>query len=163
MDNLINLLNNNSNFTIITNTNSNQRQVIASKSLSAGDIIGPSVGLHAEYVLDPVEILTGCDVAQKVLSIDGIGGNKDDEQQRIDKEKIAFWIALAVMGRVERLNNDSNNKLLNLVKKENVSIHRQFNQLVLNQHNKKYTMPIYYHYQEKVLIHAVGRKKNMHY
>jgi len=107
MDNLINLLNHNSNFTIVTNnTTTNQRQVIATKSLTPGDIIGPSNGLPAEYVLDPVEILKCSDVAQKVLGIDvGIGcSDKDDEsidyeQQRIDKEKMAFWLAFAVMGK----------------------------------------------------------------
>ena len=102
MDNLIDLLNNKSNFTIATNTTTtNQRRVIATKSLAAGDIIGPSNGLPAEYVLDPVEILKCSDVAQKVLSIDSgkFYGSINDEQQRIDKEKMAFWIALAVMGR----------------------------------------------------------------
>lgn len=103
MDNLINLLNHNSNFKIVTNnTTTNQRQVIATKSLAAGDIIGPSNGLPAEYVLDPVEILKCSNNAQKVLSVDSSDkddGNINDEQQRIDKEKMAFWIALAVMGR----------------------------------------------------------------
>jgi len=101
MDNLINILNHNSNFTIITNTTTNQqRQVIATKSLAPGDIIGPSNGLPAEYVLDPVDILKCSDVAQKVLSIGGdSSSDKDIEQQRIDKERMAFWIALAVMGR----------------------------------------------------------------
>ena len=101
MDNLINLLNHKSNFTIVANTTTKQRQVVATKPLTPGDIIGPSSGLPAEYVLNPVEILKCSDVAQKVLSI---AGDKDDgnihiEQQRIDKEKMAFWIALAVMGR----------------------------------------------------------------
>ena len=105
MDNLINLLNHKSNFTIVTdNTTTKQRQVIATKSLSPGVIIGPSKGLPAEYVLDPVEILKCCDVAQKVLiifggSVGGDDGNINNDQQRIDKEKMAFWIALAVMGR----------------------------------------------------------------
>ena len=104
MDNLINLLNHSSNFTIVTNnTTTNQRQVIATKPLAPGDIIGPSDGLPAEYVLDPVEILKFSNVVQKVLSM-SISGDKDDgsdkdEQQRIDKEKKAFWIALSVMGR----------------------------------------------------------------
>jgi len=101
MDNLINLLNHKSNFTIVTNTN--QRQVIATNSLTPGDIIGPSDGLPAENVLDPVEILKCSDVAREVLSIgsscDKGDGSDKDEQQRIDKEKMAFWIALAVMGR----------------------------------------------------------------
>ena len=101
MDNLINLLNHKSNFTIVTNTTTtNQRQVIATKSLAAGDIIGPSNGLPAEYVLDPVEILKCSNVAQKVLGIDSKGDGRinDEQQKRIDKEKMAFWIAL-VMGR----------------------------------------------------------------
>jgi len=103
MDNLINLLNHSSNFTIVNNTPTN-RQVIATKSLSPGDIIGSSAGLPAEYVLDPVEILKCSNVAQKVLSIVGdssmsSGSIKDNDQQRIDKEKMAFWIALAVMGK----------------------------------------------------------------
>ena len=104
MDNLINLLNHKSNFTIVTdNTTTKQRQVIATKSLSPGVIIGPSKGLPAEYVLDPVEILKCSNVPRKVLSIVGgsVGGDDGsiNEQQRIDKEKMAFWIALAVMGR----------------------------------------------------------------
>ena len=101
MDNLTHLLNINSNFTIVTNnTTTNQHQVIATKSLAAGDIIGPSNGLPAEYVLDPVEILKCSDVAQKVISVGSDGSSeKDIEQKRIDKEKMAFWIALAVMGR----------------------------------------------------------------
>jgi len=87
MDSLINLLNHNSNFTIVTNkTTTKQRQVIATKSLSAGDIIGPSNGLPAKYVLDPVEILKCSDVAQKVLSIGGdrsmSSSDKDDEYKR---------------------------------------------------------------------------------
>ena len=95
MDNLIHLLNLNSNFAIVTNTTTTnqQRQVIATKSLAAGDIIGPSNGLPAEYVLDPVEILK-CSDAQKVLSIgsscDKDDGSINDEQLRIDKEKMAF-------------------------------------------------------------------------
>ena len=100
MDNLIHLLNHNSNFSIVTNnTTTKQRQVIATKSLAPGDIIGPSNGLPAKYVLDPVEMSKCSDVAQKVLSM-SISGDKDDggindEQKRIDKEKMAFWIGLA--------------------------------------------------------------------
>ena len=44
----MNLLNHNSNFTIVTNDDDDDggsREVIATKSLKPGDVIGPSMGL----------------------------------------------------------------------------------------------------------------------
>ena len=135
------------------NTTTKQRQVIATKSLTPGDIIGPSNGLPAEYVLDPVEILKCSNVAQKVLGIDSKGDGRinDEQQKRIDKEKMAFWIALV-----------SNNRL-NLVRRESILlIHHQT--ILPYQHNSKYTMPTSYHYQKRDQIHVVGQKKNeIHY
>ena len=163
MDNLISLLNDNSNFTIVTNSTARtkQRQVIATKSFSAGDIVGPSNGLPAEYVLDPVEILKCSGVAQKVLDIvdqSMSSGSINDDQQRIDKEKMAFWIALAVMGREAEQRNQSSKKRKHadtLISKQSTSKPTQ---------QQVHDAYLYYHYQNKDQIHAVGLKKNeIHY
>ena len=163
MDNLINLLNNSGNFTIVTNnTTTNQRQVIATKSLSAGDIIGPSNGLPAEYVLDPVEILKCSVVAQKVLNIGGDGSNSsdqitNDDQQRIDKEKMAFWIALAVMGREaeQRQQQQSAESKKKRKHTESSSDHTTIKPTQQEVHDA-YLLSL----PKEGQIHAVGRKKN---
>eukprot|EP00580_Thalassiosira_gravida_P002014 CAMPEP_0201600606 /NCGR_PEP_ID=MMETSP0492-20130828/1606_1 /ASSEMBLY_ACC=CAM_ASM_000837 /TAXON_ID=420259 /ORGANISM="Thalassiosira gravida, Strain GMp14c1" /LENGTH=620 /DNA_ID=CAMNT_0048063397 /DNA_START=83 /DNA_END=1948 /DNA_ORIENTATION=- len=92
MNDLNDILNHESNIALVHTTNadgSRQVQVLASSPLAPGDIIGPSHGLPAEAVVDPVEVLRCHDVGRAVLGIDSSSSSG----------KMAFWMSLAVMGR----------------------------------------------------------------
>jgi len=90
LDELNNILNNDSNISLVHNNDSGvRRHVLASRPLAPGEIIGPSRGIPSDAVLDPLEMLKRHDLGRTLLSVDGgcIG------------EKMAFWMSLAAMGR----------------------------------------------------------------
>lgn len=110
MDELLNCIlndvddDNDINLSIVDNNDGSGRQVLATRPLAPGDIIGPSRGLPVESVLDPVEILKCHPMGRMVLGIppapsDDDGSRNIDDKKRIVEQKMAFWMTLAVMGK----------------------------------------------------------------
>lgn len=110
LDELNDILNHDSNISFVHAGNDPSggegRRVLASRPLAPGDIIGPSKGLPAEAVFDPVEILRRHDVGKAILGVVS------------DSDKMAFWMSLAAMGRDakerQRRRQQDTNKVANV-------------------------------------------------
>ena len=100
------LLNRDSNLSIATASSAtgDGRHIVASESLAAGDIIGPSEGVDVRSVLDPVAVLrdhrVGRTIVDALLSAgrgDGDAAAAPAERKRV--EEMAFWVSVAMLAR----------------------------------------------------------------